>query len=166
MVADGITYHSRSPAFQRRILLIGLETAGAGVLVVFPVTLVALGYECVAYGFMLLHTQLGEQCLEQLYSIFNAVFTVGLLYLGKVYGALEHLASVTVIGGHIPDLGDYLGRTLGKVLFNVIVHLLPGARILVGAGCYSSQCHNDNQKRYSQKVSHKQSDFWFHLTNV
>ena len=166
MIADGVAYHARSPPFQRGIGLIGGYAAGAVVAVALPVAQVAFGYERVAESLVLLYGEFGQQSFEQLYSLGQAVIGIGLLNLGQIDGALEHLAAVSVIGGHIPDLGDYLGRTLGKVLFNVIVHLLPGARILVSAGCYSSQCHNDNQKRYSQKVSHKQSDFWFHLTNV
>ena len=64
MVTDGITYHAGSPVIQRRILLIGLDTARAVILIEFPVFQIALGYECMTQSFMFLNFKSWKECTE------------------------------------------------------------------------------------------------------
>ena len=78
-------------------------------------------------GFMFLYLEFGQECLEQLYTGFDAVLTVCLLNLGKISGTLEHLAAVIILGRHVPDIVDLFCSTLRKVLFNKLFHLLPCA---------------------------------------
>ena len=108
-----------------------------------------------AQGFVFLDPQGGQQGLEKFYSVSQTFFCIGLLNLGNIDGTLKHLAAVIILCSHIPDPVDLFGSTFRKVLFNTFFHLLPGTTVFVGAGSNSSQCHDDNQKCYFTKTSHK-----------
>ena len=65
-----------------------------------------------AESLVFLNSQFGQECLEQLYTVCYTVLLKCLLYACKIDGALEHLAAVTVLSCHIPDIVDLFCGTL------------------------------------------------------